>query len=214
MFRFLLREIKKRKSLARALMNYEVKNIDLDGEVIDIGGGKKDYYYKIFKSNKANISSVDICLSDDNKNKINLECDRLPFSDNYFDSALMFNVLEHIYNYNFLISETKRVLKNGGKIIGFVPFLVNYHPDPNDYFRYTKESLKKIFQENGFKLLEIKEVGLGPLSVNFNNLFLYLPVFLRVILFSLSYPFFIFSIFLRPIFKERYPLGYFFIFEK
>jgi len=214
MFRFLLREIKKRKSLARALMNYEVKNIDLDGEVIDIGGGKKDYYYKIFKSNKANISSVDICLSDDNKNKINLECDRLPFSDNYFDSALMFNVLEHIYNYNFLISETKRVLKNGGKIIGFVPFLVNYHPDPNDYFGYTKESLKKIFQENGFKLLEIKEVGLGPLSVNFNNLFLYLPVFLRVILFSLSYPFFIFSIFLRPIFKERYPLGYFFIFEK
>ena len=195
-------------------MNYEVKNIDLDGEVIDIGGGKKDYYYKIFKSNKANISSVDICLSDDNKNKINLECDRLPFSDSYFDSALMFNVLEHIYNYNFLISETKRVLKNGGKIIGFVPFLVNYHPDPNDYFRYTKESLKKIFQENGFKLLEIKEVGLGPLSVNFNNLFLYLPVFLRVILFSLSYPFFISSIFLRPIFKERYPLGYFFIFKK
>lgn len=214
MFRFLLREIKKRKSLARALMNYEVKNIDLDGEVIDIGGGKKDYYYKIFKSNKANISSVDICLSDDNKNKINLECDKLPFYDNYFDSALMFNVLEHIYNYNFLISETKRVLKDGGKIIGFVPFLVNYHPDPNDYFRYTKESLKKIFQENGFKLLEIKEVGLGPLSVNFNNLFLYLPVFLRVILFSLSYPFFIFSVFLRPIFKERYPLGYFFILKK
>ncbi|MCK9438557.1 class I SAM-dependent methyltransferase [Patescibacteria group bacterium] len=177
MYRFLLKEIKKKKSLARALMNYEVKNIDLDGEVIDIGGGKKDYYYKIFKSNKANISPVDICLSDDNKNKINLECDQLPFSDNYFNSALMFNVLEHIYNYNFLISETKRVLKNGGKIIGFVPFLVNYHPDPNDYFRYTKESLKKIFQENGFKLLEIKEVGLGPLSVNFNNLFLYLPVF-------------------------------------
>ena len=43
----------------------------------------------------------------------------------------------------------------------FVPFLIGYHPDPNDFFRPTHEYLIKILEENGFDG-EIYLIGVGP----------------------------------------------------
>src|SRR2546422_3271197 len=44
----------------------------------------------------------------------NLEVDRFPFSDNYFDLVMSFGVLDHIKSLDNSISEAKRVLKLGG----------------------------------------------------------------------------------------------------
>lgn len=216
MFIDIIKSTARGKSLLRTLMNLELRNHVLRGSVIDVGGGKDPSYFGFFKKeNSAKVFTIDGIFQDKQGKNIDFEKDILPFDDDQFDQALLCNVLEHIYNYKFLLSEIKRIIKNGGEIIGFVPFLINFHPDPHDYFRYTKESLQNIFTETGFKEVKIKEVGFGPFSVAFNAVAgLPFPRFCKV----LALPFFYFSDLLvlkfRPGLKIRYPLGYLFTLRK
>ena len=205
-----------KKSLLRTLMNLELANYSLSGKVLDIGGGVNPSYFNFLKKeNGVEIINIDFKSLDKIGKSINLEKDPLPYSDESVDRVLMFNILEHIYNYKYLLSEARRVLKSDGSILGFVPFMINYHPDPHDYFRYTKEALLKIFNETGFDDVVIKEVGLGPFAVNY-NVFAALP-FPKIIK-LLLFPFYYFvdkaSLKMRPRLKERYPLGYMFILTK
>jgi SAM-dependent methyltransferase len=213
MFLSLLKEIWQGKSLARALMHQAIKDEEIKGLVVDIGGGINPEYWNIFKKDENSvIKSIDLKQTEDSK--INLEIDNLPFEDSVADTVLMFNILEHIYNYRHLMKEVNRILKQGGRVIGFVPFLVNYHPDPHDYFRYTKESLRKIFEEVGGKEIEIKEVGRGPFAVNYNNLVLSIPLFLKIMIFPIYYLLDKVFMTLRPKIVSRFPLGYMFVFKK
>jgi SAM-dependent methyltransferase len=198
------------QTLARMMLNDGFSTEELKGLVVDIGGGRSPDYFDYFK--KDNIKSVEII--DGSISGINFESDKLPFKDNTFDTAILSNVLEHIYNYNFLVSEIFRILKKEGRLIGFVPFLVNYHKDPNDYFRYTNEALEKIFLNSGFSDIKIVGIGGGPFFVNFNNIVLSLPRILRVSIFPFYYLSDILFLKFRPKSVARFPLGYMFIIKK
>jgi ubiquinone/menaquinone biosynthesis C-methylase UbiE len=199
------------KGLARILMNIEAENLELGGKILDIGGGKGPSYIKHLKLEEgAELVSIDLESPAGSPAKLDLETDDLPFPDSYADHALMFNVLEHLFNYNFVLSGIYRVLKQGGTLSGFVPFLVHYHPDPHDYFRYTNEALEKIFTANGYKIISLKIVGKGPYFVHFNNTAHILPVFLQFIVFPVFYFLDSAALSLRPKLAERFPLGYFF----
>lgn len=212
---FILKEVMKGKSLARALFNAELSTIAISNRVLDIGGGKhQDYLEFLNMSGNILVETVDIALGEHRGQLVDFEKDPLPFKEATFDHALMFNVLEHIYNYHFLMRETRRVIRDRGQLVGFVPFLVNYHPDPHDYFRYTKEALRKILGDNGFRNVQVKEVGRGPFAVNYNNLVLSLPLVARVIILPFSYLADTLFLWLRPKVRERYPLGYIFIAQK
>ncbi len=213
--RFILKEIMNGKSFARALFNAELFSLTIRGAVLDVGGGKhQDYLDFLQKEKGVIIQTVDMVVSGKDSHQVDFEKDTLPFESKSIDQVLVFNVLEHIYNYNFLVGEMYRVLKDNAELIGFVPFLVNYHPDPHDYFRYTKEALLEIFKRNGFKNISVKEIGRGPFAVNYNNIMLSLPMSFRVVLFPWYYLLDSLFLSLRPKIKERYPLGYLFIAKK
>ncbi len=207
----LFKEIYRGKSLLRTLMNLELKNHSISGKVLDVGGGVGPSYYR-FLTKEPNTKVVTLDL--EGGTKIDLETDRLPYNDSAIDNILLVNIMEHIYNYDFLLMEIYRVLKGGGKVIGFVPFMINYHPDPHDYFRFSQEALKKIFIQVGFKDINIKAIGRGPMSVNYNNVMIFLPRIMRIII--LPFYFIVDKILLklRPKMNERYPLGYFFELRK
>jgi len=107
-----------------------------------------------------------------------------------------------------------RVIKNDGIMIGFVPFFVGYHPDPHDYFRYTSESLERIFKSAGFASVEIRAIGGGPYLVNYNIVMDYIPRVLRIILL----PFYTVRdwvlLKIKPNLSEKFPLGYLFVIKK
>lgn len=197
-------------------MNLELANYSVSGKVLDIGGGVNPSYFEFLKREKdAEIVNIDFKSLHEIGKSIDLEKDPLPFADGSADTILMFNILEHIYNFRFLVGEAKRVLKEGNSVLGFVPFMMSYHPDPHDYFRYTKESLRKIFSEAGFKNIRIIEVGLGPFAVNFNNLVGFpFPTAIKLAML----PFYYFPdkllLKMRPALKEKYPLGYVFLLDK
>ncbi len=79
----------------------------------------------------------------------------LPFKDEKFDNILCTEVLEHLHSPEIAISEMKRVLKKGGKLILTTRFIFPLHDIPNDYYRFTKYGLKYLFKE--WKILELKE---------------------------------------------------------
>ena len=198
----------------RISMNRELRPHTLAGRVLDIGGGVNPSYLRFFKKAEAmELVSLDFQANDKSRN-FDLETTPLPYGDNSVDQALLFNILEHIYNHIGLAREVCRVLKPGGKVFGFVPFLVGYHPDPHDYFRYTPESLEKIFKDSGFNKIFVKPVGGGPGAASYNILMTYFPRVLRLAVWPGVW--FLDKIFLliKPALAPKFPLGYFFVLEK
>lgn len=221
----LFKEILRGKGLSRALTNLKLgeKNIIFSGTILDLGGrglyfvdGKPrgGSYLRFLKFKEAKILRLDIDEKTKPDFKIDLEREKLPFEDNSINAVLAFNLLEHIFNYQFLIKEIFRVLKPEGVLLGSVPFLLRIHPDPKDFFRYTREALEKIFKESGFRKIEINFIGYGPFSNQYSQIEFILP---RILRFFFAY----LSIFLdkiilaiKPSLKEKFPLDFLFILEK
>lgn len=198
------------RSITRIMMNDALADLAISGRVIDVGGARRPDYYNYFKKNgEVTIESIDGMTHD-----INFESDQLPFAVATADTVVLCNVLEHIYHHQHLLLETNRILKPGGQFIGFVPFFIQYHPDPHDYFRYTKEALARMMTEASFDEVVVRPVGLGPLMANFNSIMLYLPVFFRVVLFPWYWLLSIVLVKMRPELVDKFPLGLVFIGKK
>lgn len=207
-----IKEIWRGKDLYRIFMNTECSSQILKGKTADIGSGTtKASYHRFFKKEGGGeIAALDLQIS-----SIDFEKEHLPYSDASIDTLLLFNVLEHIYDYSFLLSEVKRVLKPGGRVFGAVPFLVGYHPDPRDYWRYTSEALYRIFENNDFKDIRIKFLGRGPFVASFSQIEFLLPRLLKLAilpgLFLLDWIFYK----IRPkTNRQKFALGLFFILTK
>ncbi len=209
-FIFLCGEIWRGKSVTRAFYNYRLKQEMLVGSVIDVGGGKSaDYLSFMPRGEDVEIRTFDVKAGV----SIDFEVDQLPASDGSFDTVLFLNVMEHIYNYKNIISEVYRITKPGGRVIGVVPFLMWYHPDPKDYFRYTHEALEKIFAECNIATCTIEVLARGPFTAAAQMVMQSLPRILRVPVFALHYLLDTIFLWLRPHHGDRYCLGYYFEFH-
>lgn len=212
----MLKALFRGQTVTRALMNERCSTVSLEGlHVLDLGSGAtKGSYHKYFFRPAAQVYTADKKQGVAMHAQLDFEVDALPFDTDQFDAVLSFNLFEHIFNIRHVLKETERVTKSGGQLIGFVPFLINYHPDPHDYFRYTKEALIKLFEEAGYGEVSIEEIGGGPFLVHANNIVLSFPRVMRPVL---VLP----CMFLDWIFlsmstnaRERFPLGYFFVARK
>ncbi len=205
-----LKNMLRGQSLSRALMNEGLSLVSLMGKVLDVGGARNPDYFHYFQKK----GEVHIDIIDGSFQKIDFEKDPLPYATDSYNAVVVCNVLEHIFNYQFLVGEMHRVLKKDGILVGYVPFFFQYHPDPHDYFRYTGEALQKILTTAGFSSIDVKKIGRGPFFVNFNILMHSIPVPLRLFVF----PFYALSdwffLKLRPKARERFPLGYLFVAKK
>lgn len=204
------KNIMRGQTLSRALMNEGFSSVIIGGEVLDVGGARNPDYFNYFQ--KKDDTHVDII--DGSLQKIDFEKDVLPHEAETYDSVIICNVLEHIFNYQFLIGETHRILKKNGQLIGHVPFFFQYHPDPHDYFRYTKEAVKKILIKAGFVDVDVREVGGGPFLAKFNITTYSSPILFRIVLFPISFALDWIFLRIRPKARERFPFGYIFVAKK
>lgn len=211
----LIKEIWRGKDLYRLLMNSRCANYELSHRVLDLGSGTTlASYHRFFKkATSAEIIPLDLGFEKAGSGTfLDLEKDKLPYSEASIDSILIFNILEHLFNYSLLIAEMKRVIKPGGRVFGAVPFLVGYHPDPQDYWRYTSESLRKIFEAAGFKNIEMKILGLGPFSAAWSQIEFLWPRLLKMLILPMVLGLDQLLIVLRPrLNREKFALGLFFI---
>ncbi|MBF0522277.1 MAG: class I SAM-dependent methyltransferase [Candidatus Omnitrophica bacterium] len=76
---------------------------------------------------------VEACDMDQNRFEFHNEirftsgnlAERLPYQDNSFDYVLFMEVIEHLYNPQFVISEISRILRPGGRIVLSTPNILN-----------------------------------------------------------------------------------------
>lgn len=76
-----------------------------------------------------------------------------------FDTLLATQVLEHVFDTREFVSECHRLLARGGVGIFTIPFVWQCHAEPNDFYRFTRYGIEKIFERQGFRILELSPVG-------------------------------------------------------
>ncbi len=187
--------LKKGKSPVRIFHNFFLNNISLEGKILDLGSGSHSSYFNYINISKEEIYFADKNIKKDMKNFIEVDLEKeLNIESNKFDSIILFNVLEHIKNYNNLLKEINRILKIGGKFEIFVPFMHRYHEDPEDYFRPTHFFLTEILKNNNFDV-STNVIGVGPFTVISEILIKYFKFKI------LKFPFLVFFLLLDKIFK-------------
>ncbi len=134
--------------------------IELKGDVLDLGGTKDASYHALFSGSKKFTTAN---IAGERDIDCNLE-EKFPIKDATYDTAILINLLEHIYHAGGAVKETFRVLRPGGLIVIAVPFLIQIHPCPRDHWRFTGETLKMLLADAGFGNIKIEEVGSGPFS--------------------------------------------------
>lgn len=116
-----------------------------EAEVLDIGAGRGDFK-TIFTGSQ--YTGLDIYPYPE----LDLAADLIqvcPFNDESFDLIVLANVIEHVYDYRALFSQSARLLKPGGMLLVTVPFLLKLHQEPVDFHRYTRYALQQLALENG-----------------------------------------------------------------
>jgi SAM-dependent methyltransferase len=76
----------------------------------------------------------------------------LPLPDASFDLILSTQVLEHVACPERYLDECWRVLKPGGRLILSTHGIMVWHPDPNDFWRWTGEGLQRQITTPGFEI--------------------------------------------------------------
>lgn len=88
---------------------------------------------------------------------------RVPAPDESFDGVLSSQVLEHVAEPGLYLSEAYRLLRPGGSLILSTHGIWPYHPDPTDFWRWTKDGLVREIMRAGFEVDEVHGV-FGPES--------------------------------------------------
>ena len=135
-------------------------SINITGKMLDYGCGSMQYR-SIF-TNISKYIGLDIEGADKNgfipdKDIVYYDGKHIPFSDNYFDSAISIEVFEHVEDIEYGFKELSRVLKKDSILLLTVPMTFPLHLEPWDYRRFTAFGIRKMLQDSGFEVINIKE---------------------------------------------------------
>lgn len=136
-------------SVLRVLEYEALAEHDLDGEVLDIGGGRKAKYAQ-YLPDRAVLHSVNIDPSIAPTYLVE-PGERFPIEDGRYAKAICLNTLEHVYDTAFMIEEIHRVLEPGGTVHITVPFIFRIHGHPDDFSRHTPSWWRETLMRAGFE---------------------------------------------------------------
>lgn len=107
-----------------------------DALVCDLGAGTRAYDDRV------------VCLDGYGYPSVHVVCDlaALPLADSSIDGAISVAVLEHVPEPAAHVAEMFRVLRPGGRVRCFFPFMQAFHASPHDYSRLTMPGLLRLFE--------------------------------------------------------------------
>jgi SAM-dependent methyltransferase len=106
-----------------------------DALVCDLGAGTRSYDDRI------------VCVDGYGYPTVHVVCDlaALPFADGSIDGLISTAVLEHVPDPAAHVAEMLRVLRPGGRVHCYFPFMQAFHASPHDYSRLTIPGLLHLF---------------------------------------------------------------------
>jgi SAM-dependent methyltransferase len=128
----------------------------IHGDTIDLGAGLSRYKWMI-TPRATTYKTMDIQAFPG----IDVVGDVLapPFPDASFDTALSMHVLEHVREPWTAITQMARILRPGGMAIVSVPFVYPHHADPHDYFRFSEDGIRSLFERAGMEIVLCSKFG-------------------------------------------------------
>ncbi|MCP4675123.1 MAG: methyltransferase domain-containing protein [Deltaproteobacteria bacterium] len=109
---------------------------------LNYGSGRNRLHPRVINVDVVNIEGVDIV----NDGKV------IPFSEDSIRVAISQEVFEHVDDPVSVEREIYRVLVPGGLFYCQVPFIIGYHPGPTDYWRFTKEGIRRLFPQDRWEI--------------------------------------------------------------
>lgn len=89
---------------------------------------------------------------------LDVNTEKLPYPDNFFDVVTMFDVIEHVHTPENCIKEIYRVLKPNGLLYMITPNAkyrkLDINKDPTHINLFTKERLEKLIISNNFLIVK------------------------------------------------------------
>ena len=178
-------------SYPRKLTKYlfDFYNLEKKNTLLDIGTGRGEFLQGFSECglNTFGVDQFDVVKDYFPENKIticDLENEKLPFEDNYFDVVFSKSVIEHFYHPEKLAKEMLRVLKPGGIAITLTPdWHYNYREVYDDYTHrtpFTKTSLNDFFLIHNFNNLKVTRFKQLPILWKGSTLLSFLSEISRI----------------------------------
>jgi SAM-dependent methyltransferase len=113
--------------------------------LLDVGSGAKPYE-RFFRDAVAEYVGLDVANP-----AADLEgtVEDIPAADESFDLVLCTQTLEHANDPARAVRELRRVVAPGGRVLASTHGVQVYHPNPDDFWRWTHAGLERLFRENG-----------------------------------------------------------------
>jgi SAM-dependent methyltransferase len=150
-----------RNILSRPLFKLLEGNL---GRTLDIGGGS--FYKNLANSTWSNYFVLEPDLESlPESNDLNrivpntADAGMSPIKSHSFDTVIIIQVLQFIYEPTKVIAESNRILKKNGRIVIQVPQSGNLHGVPHHYYNFTRFWLERTLSENNFKIIHYIPLG-------------------------------------------------------
>lgn len=137
-----------RKGLKKLLASYGKEDI-----ILNLGSGPT------YLHGRKDIINVDIFAFDE----VDIVADvaELQIKDESVDLILNIAMMEHLRDPARVVKEIRRILRKGGKVFCYLPFMPPFHAAPDDFYRWTISGARELFSE--FNEVEVF-IGAGPAS--------------------------------------------------
>ncbi len=137
-----------RNRLKKLLASYGKEDI-----ILNLGSGPAHLY------GRKDIINIDIFAFDE----VDIVADAadLQIKDESVDCIINVAMLEHVHHPKRIVKEMRRILREGGEIFCYLPFMQPFHAAPDDFRRWTISGTRELFSE--FKEVEVF-IGAGPTS--------------------------------------------------
>ena len=164
---------------------YDVTSKRLNGRILEIGSGIgniseyylrdnrsivlsdiRDNYCQYLKNRYGNLPSCEDVVKIDLVHP-DFDKEYSPYFDS-FDGIFALNVVEHINNDIQAISNARKLLKKGGRLVVLVPayqmLYNNFDRALEHYRRYTEGSLKTLFEKNNLQIAHYQYFNLAAIA--------------------------------------------------
>lgn len=80
----------------------------------------------------------------------------LPFPDEKFQLVISQEMVEHVPDPFRAVREMARVLDAGGTLYLQAPFVIGYHPGPEDYWRFSRAGIRRLLEQAGLECRRVE----------------------------------------------------------